>query len=307
MFEVIIDNEPLVLYDSLSFRQNFNAMSSQLTINFNYEPKFNAGSKVILKFNKINLLTGFIDNLEVEYTSNETRGVINCRDNTSDVIDSTMKQITRDAGYSFIGLVQELTGLQVINKTGSALKLLEPVESRLGMGLEDFLNSIAKQLGVFLRADGSGNIIIFKVKPSLIVPVEIKNPNSFRIQNDISDRYNRYTCYAKKDSELTPEVLVAQKTDSEIRKTRFCVFEAERTVAETQELQQLTQTKLNLKKAKGKAIYLNLPLENYIYNIGEYAIFKNQIYFIDEISYNVGITNKNVQIRLVDKDTYVFS
>jgi len=127
------------------------------------------------------------------------------------------------------------------------------------------------------------------------------------LQNDISERYYRYTCYAKKDSEISPDVLVAQVFDNEIRETRLCVFQADRTIAETRELLQLTKTKLNLHRAKGKSVYIKIPLENSLYKIGDYALFQNKVYFIDEINYNITINNKTVDLRLVDKDTYVFS
>jgi len=307
MFEILINNNSVDFFDGFNFKQRFNAITSELTINFDYEPNINTGDMIHLKFNKTYLLTGYIDNKEVEFSAQAIKAVINCRDNTADVIDNTINQISRDRNYSFVGLIKELTGLEVINQSGDPLVLVEPVESALGMNLADFLNSIAKQLGVFLQPDGKGNIVIIKVKSSLATPKEILNPISYRLQNDISERYYRYTCYAKKDSEISPDVLVAQVFDNEIRETRLCVFQADRTIAETRELLQLTKTKLNLHRAKGKSVYIKIPLENSLYKIGDYALFQNKVYFIDEINYNITINNKTVDLRLVDKDTYVFS
>jgi hypothetical protein len=50
---------------------------------------------------------------------------------------------------------------------------------------------------------------------------------------------------------------------------------------------------------------MKLPLGDNIYEIGKLYFWQNKVLFCDEIIYNYDINNKTVDLRLVEKDTYL--
>lgn len=304
MFKILIDNKEFKVYRSFTFKKSFKSITSTLSINVGNVVDLEGGESIQLILNNRSLLKGYIDYYSIKY-GNEIVTNIEARDNTSDIVDSSMRAINRPANYNFLALIKELTGLNAINKTTVNMQIPTVVNSSLGMNLFDFLNKIAKQLGVFLQADGNGNINIVNnsVKTALS---SIDNWDSYTVSNDISRCFNRYTCYTQTENK-NPTIHSGQAVDSSIRDTRFMVFESEFPIKTSKQAKTFAEQKKSLAISNSRYFDVSIPFKedsNLIYEVGSTYLFQKEVVFLDEIQYTINNNEKMINLKLVNGSVY---
>lgn len=304
MFKILINNieQP---YERIKFTEKFNSLSNELNVGFIDEYTFNYNDKIKLMYNNDVLLNGYIDNINISKNSSSIITNIDCRDITGDIIDSTMRVITRKKKYNFITLIKEITGLEVIN-TSNVINFTIPyeVKSSIGQSMADFLQQIAKYFKVFLSCSSDGKILITSLNTNTSNIVKIDDYISYNKSFSIQNLFNRYTCYGQTDIDDN-SLIAGQIVDNNIRNSRFYVFESETTLETTLQARDLSDRRRQLNKASAENINITLPFLNKIIKVNNYATFKNMIYFIDEVVYNVSSSNKTIDIKLVDKNVYL--
>ncbi len=303
MFKVLIDNKEY-FYQSINFTEKFNSLANECNASFMGEYNFNFNNKFVLKNDNVVLLSGFIDSLDINKSGTSISTNISCRDITGDIIDSTMRVISRKKNYNFLTLIKEITSLEVINKSNvTNFSIPYQVKSSVGQSLSDFLNEIAKTFKVFLSCDASGKILISSLNTSASKPYVIKEYISFRKSESVQDLYNRYTCYSQTDFKKN-SLLAGQVSDSSIRNNRFFVFESETTLETTKQAQSLADRRKQLNNASQKYIDIEIPFSE-ILHVNSYVEFEKNIYFLDEITYNISDSKVSLKLKLVDKNVYL--
>lgn len=304
MFKILI-NKKEYSYDSLKFTEKFNSLANQLGVQFAGNYNFSLSDKIILKYENEILLNGFIDEIVVNKTEQNISTSISCRDITSDIIDSKMRIITRKKNYNFLTLLKELTSLEVVNKSNVAnFTIPYPLKSNLGQDFSEFLQDIAKYFKVFLSCSSDGKILITSLNVDKKNIFSIKNYTNYTKTQNITELYNRYTCYSQTKLEAT-EPLRAQITDNTIRNTRFYVFESDSILNSTKEALNLASRQKQLNKAKSQYIDISALFDNKIYHVNSFVEFEKNIYFLNEISYNISSSNKTIDFKLVERDVYL--
>lgn len=304
MFKILI-NKKEYSYDSLKFTEKFNSLANQLGVQFAGNYNFSLSDKIILKYENEILLNGFIDEIVVNKTEQNISTSISCRDITSDIIDSKMRVITRKKNYNFLTLLKELTSLEVVNKSNVAnFTIPYPLKSNLGQDFSEFLQDIAKYFKVFLSCSSDGKILITSLNVDKKNIFSIKNYTNYTKTQNITELYNRYTCYSQTKLAAT-EPLRAQITDNTIRNTRFYVFESDSILNSTKEALNLASRQKQLNKAKSQYIDISALFDNKIYHVNSFVEFEKNIYFLNEISYNISSSNKTIDFKLVERDVYL--
>lgn len=304
MFKILI-NKKEYSYDSLKFTEKFNSLANQLGVQFAGNYNFSLSDKIILKYENEILLNGFIDEIVVNKTEQNISTSISCRDITSDIIDSKMRILTRKKNYNFLTLLKELTSLEVVNKSNVAnFTIPYPLKSNLGQDFSEFLQDIAKYFKVFLSCSSDGKILITSLNVDKKNIFSIKNYTNYTKTQNITELYNRYTCYSQTKLAAT-EPLRAQITDNTIRNTRFYVFESDSILNSTKEALNLASRQKQLNKAKSQYIDISALFDNKIYHVNSFVEFEKNIYFLNEISYNISSSNKTIDFKLVERDVYL--
>lgn len=304
MFKILINNKEID-YIGFRFTEKFNSLSNNLNVSIAGEYFFNTDDRIKLIYNNQILLNGFIDAISISRSGSNSTTDIDCRDITGDIIDSTMRVITRKANYNFLALIEEITSLKVKNTSNvKNFKIPFFVKSSLGENLADFLQKIAKHFKVFMSCGENGEILLNSLNTNLLDFIEINNYIGYNYTNNIQDSYNRYTCYSQTNFENN-SILAGQVINKEVRNTRFYVFDSDVSLSTTQEAKELADRERQLREAKREAISITLPFNDKIIRVNTYAKFNNKIYFIDEISYNYSNTNKDMNIKLINKEVYL--
>lgn len=163
-YEGFTNAEVEITLDTISGQ--FNATST--TLNKKTFP-FKIGQSCIVRVDNEQVITGFIENISVNYDAENHEIHISGRDKTCDVIDSSapeknefqgdlslksiIEKILSNAGFSDIKVIDNVGNLTNFTKS-------EISSAESGQRIFEYLKSIAEKKQVFLTTDGKGNIVI---------------------------------------------------------------------------------------------------------------------------------------------------
>ena len=199
------------------------------------------------------VLTGYVENLKVDYSATRHNIIISGRGRTCDLIDSSLTgvkefnaPISLEAIINKVLLDNGLSEIQVINQAGALdmFRADEIVAAEVGQTVFEFIEKFARKRQVFLGEDGNGNLLLLRagVEDSGTALLNLINGSSNNIISasvsyNETNRFNRYTVHSqlntkglnkkvngkKTSAKYNAEQLTAQTGsayDSEIRTTR---------------------------------------------------------------------------------------
>lgn len=206
--------------------------------------------------NEIAILKGFIEVIEVEYSSDQHTVSCQGRDDTCDLFDSQVDgNIEFKPPVSLETVIREtakrinISSVNIINEAGSIQPFEQGdlVSSRIGQTAFSFIETYARKRQVFITGDGQGNIVLARGSSQQILlgglynqlndPTQRNNIKSSSVKFDDTNRFNLYRCKSQGNpvvlnftGETTPETIVDRSqvvTDPDIRTTRVLTFNAE--------------------------------------------------------------------------------
>lgn len=177
-------------------------------------------------FGDIELITGFIERMTFEYSSNSHQVVISGRDKTADIIDSTivgdidlsgqitLKQVLDRVIDEIFAGVDESKRVNVIDTTDETIftsvgrgvrQILDPfsenekVTAEVGENAFEFMEKYARKRGVLLSSNGRGDLLITRGGDASLSGAIINQVNGVRnniksasISYDLTRRYRNY-------------------------------------------------------------------------------------------------------------------
>lgn len=244
-----------VSIDSVSGSFSFISASDTIT---NFPIKNGDECRVLV--DGISIITGFIELVEIEYDTSSHVVTISGRDNTCDMIDSTLENtITFSANIGLVDIAKKVLAEAGISIDISTTETIEPfgageVESAAyGDGVFGTIERYARKRQVLLTPDGFGNLEFVRAGDvdygvsllnSLDAPQD-NNIKSAKVFRDDTQRFNTYVVKSQDNVSALPlfgEVkasdIVDNKNegiiDSEIRTERKLTILAESASDDTQ-------------------------------------------------------------------------
>lgn len=210
------------------------------------------------------VITGYIEDVKIEYSADSHSITVSGRDIGGDLIDSSIVQKSykqRDFEKLIkLVLVDNGYSIKVINKVGTlTLEPTETIKTEQGDSIFDFLDRYAKKLQVLLKINPSGNLEIVREDSSVVKKFLINNFTqntnilSAKLNLTTVNRFNVIEVYSQDNNRTHTKTSISQKgvaTDSTIRSTRRKVITMD-TASQSKSLTALAKWNINLRRAKG--------------------------------------------------------
>ncbi len=220
------------------------------------------------------VMTGYVDNITIDYDANSHAISIEGRDKTGDIVDSmldgkmefkapvTMEEVIRktldNIGATDVKVINQVKDLKPFSKD-------ELVSGKIGMRAFEFMDKYAAKRQVILTTDGEGNVVIARASEELtniFIKNVISDPfNSIkkaRVAYTDGDRYNEYKFFAQANHAADPDNdedkskstnRTATATDDDIRPSRKFRAIAEGSQKE-KPLEERAKWEANIREAK---------------------------------------------------------
>ncbi len=265
--------------DAIAGQFNFIAVSTE-----DAPLPFKLDDSCSIFINSEKVLTGFIENISVDYDSQSHFISISGRSKTSDIIDSMINALEITAPISLKAIIEKVIShigadISVVDAVGnvelfnSAEDLISP---EVGENAFGFIEKLARKRQVLLTGNGDGNIVI--VNPGTdTAPVGLQNviggnQNNIETGSVSYDSTNRFGKYITK-SQLNMTALnlsgntdnkkiVDQKSspviDEGIRQSRQLVLQAESASSDEQN-QKRAEWEANIRKTRSQVYSTTHP------------------------------------------------
>jgi prophage tail gpP-like protein len=223
------------------------------------------------------VITGFIDKNEIEYDDKSHAIIIQGRDKTADVIDSTLgDDVEFNTPITLVGVIEavlkvaKITDIKVIDEVGDIdlFESSEKISGEIGVGVFELIEGYCRKRQVLLTSNGDGDLVITQgqgvnVGFTLIneaASPELNNIKGARVIYNNTDRFNEYIVKSQgnnsasllsgvpSNSEVTNASGVA--TDSAIRPSRILYQLAEKSSSSDQCATRATW-QANINRARG--------------------------------------------------------
>jgi len=160
------------------------------------------------------LITGFIDAVEIEYSSQSHSISIRGRDKTADIVDSTLgDNVELSTGITLQQTIREILsrakipGIEVFNQVRSlnSLTIAEQMSAEPGTTVFDFIEKYARKFQVLVTTDGRGNVVLTRAEVQFLrftlnntfTDPERNNIKSASIKRDDSNRFRNYFVHSQ--------------------------------------------------------------------------------------------------------------
>lgn len=281
------------------------------------------------------IIKGFVEIVSVDYSAGSHSIIIEGRDKTADIIDSTLFgniEITKGATLEKVikKVLDDLdiTDIEIINNVSGLQPFTNELESgKTGQNAFDFIQTYCRKRQVIVASDGLGNILIQRAGTN-VIPVHLLNQKGGEFNNIISShvsynhtqRFNSVKVKSQGNSsafDVTFQNIAnneASATDSLIRSTRKMVVIAESSSDKTT-VQERATWEVNIRRARSFQYSVsiqdftydktNLWLPNNLVNVlDQYADVEGQ-FLIRAITYaqSLGVGSA-VDMTLTTRDAY---
>lgn len=303
---------------------------------------FNLGDACKVRIDNDLVLTGTIEVINVNYGSTSHSISIQGRDNTGDLIDSTIDVLSDiTPPISLLSVIEKvishiqstITVSQEFTPTDfeAATSLLSPER---GQNSFEFIEKLAREKQVLLTSDADGNVVITRSTAENftagilqnVLNASDNNIKSGSMSYDNTGRYNRYVFASQrnplasnKTSSTTIDDIVTQQgsvVDQEIRKSRQMVLVAETPFSSTEDDARATW-EANIRKARGR-LY-NVVVQghkingamwkiNTLVNINDvFAGISGQM-LLNAITYNFDVAGgSTTSLQFLEKNAYTLT
>jgi len=279
MFEISVNGQIFTNFKTAQLTRTIDEnsgkfqFSSSNVIPANYPVR--AGDSVQILINGQPKLTGFCDTLESSVNQGTDTITVAGRDNTCDLIDSSMP----DSVKSIQGplSLRDLC-VKVISALGAnigVINLVSDIEdfseldffgADAGKNCMTFLTDFARKRQVYLTSDGNGNLIIFRpaeaIQPGTIVNERVNTENnviSSSVRFDHSQRFNKYSARSQDNFGADPNAdyvegvdRKGEEIDDQIRSSRFIEIQPEESMSELETNNRAVE-ELNIRRGRSTA------------------------------------------------------
>jgi len=221
--------------------------------------------KAVVFIDDIKVITGYIENLYIDYDVDNHLITVEGRDKTGDLVDSSIKP-QNYKHRSFVSLVENVlsdngyTNIKVINQVKNLPNIVEPQQSAtVSETIMQFLDKYAKKVQALMITDADGNILITRESPAFSIGSLISdntpstNILGASINLNSTDRFRFNYIESQGDNSTYTKQSVKQtgvSTDKDIRGPRRN-YTIMRPATQEVTLNQLAIWTANLRKAKG--------------------------------------------------------
>lgn len=271
-------------------------------------------------------ITGYIESLDISYSSGSHSINVSGRDIGGDLIDSSIRQksyIQRDF-QKLINLVLVDNGysIKVINKVGTlTLEPTETIKTEQGDSVFDFLDRYAKKLQVLLKINSNGDLEIIREDDQVVKNFLI---NDFTQNNNILsaslnltsvNRFNVIEVYSQDNNKTHTKTGISQKgtaTDSKIRTTRRKIITMD-TASQSKSLKSLAEWNVNLRRAKGSRYSCKVVgfysgdtiwQSNKLVNIIDYAAQVKGNFLIQGVEFSQSLQGSFTTLDIVERGAF---
>lgn len=244
---------------------------------------FKVGSECKILINNVLVLTGVIELMTVEYEDVSHTIELAGRDNTSDLLDSSIDELSDIAEGPTLKSIIE----QVITNIGSSILVVEGTDTIKFNSVNDiaspesgdnaftFVEGLARQRQVLLTSNGEGNVVITQGVADRLAGARIQNiigalDNNVKSSTVSYDNTGRYNLY-KLTGQGNPSALVnagdtdldtivnrgGGTSDTEIRKGRQLVLSAESSFSDDDSFNR-AKWEANIRRARGRLYTVRL-------------------------------------------------
>ena len=222
------------------------------------------GQQARVFIDEILIITGYIEDLDIQYSADSHSITVSGRDIGGDLIDSSIRQKSykqRDF-EKLINLVLADNGysIEVINNVGTlTLEPTETIKTEQNDSVFDFLDRYAKKLQVLLKINANGDLEIIReddeVVKNYLINDFTQNGNILSASLNLTtiNRFNVIEVYSQDNNRTHTKTSISQKgtaTDSQIRTTRRKIITMD-TASQSKSLKALAEWNVNLRRAKG--------------------------------------------------------
>lgn len=288
------------------------------------------------------VLTGSIEIVEVDYTSDSHSISISGRDKTGDLLDSTLDSISDITPPITLKQLIET----IIEKQGLDIEVIDEVSPEPFNKAEDkfspdpgknafsFLETYARKRQVLLESNGDGNIVIIRstgtVSDSVLRMVVGSNTNNViqgNVSYDTTGRFNIYKFVSGLNAlainfsgKIPISSLVSQKgqfIDDDVRKGRQLILVAEGAFSDTQNVDR-AKWEANIRKARGRVYSAkvkgfrgssgSLWNTNTLVSVVDDFAGINATMLINSVTYSLNLENgSTTTLGLVNRNAYSLS
>ncbi len=283
--EIFVNGARYTYWEQASVERSLDSVCGQFSFTTSPTPKsrfpIQPDAEVEIIVDGLTVLTGYVEVIHVDQSSDSSSFSVSGRDNICDLIDSGVPEEVKSFQES-IGL-QEII-LRIISAIGirklSVISLasnITPFSAKeieafeFGGNALDFITSIARKRNVFITSDGNGRLILyyppFGIHGGRLTHNENDRSNnilSLEYKNDRTQLFNVYKCSAQ-DNASANGLQVLSKimgkeppedvkngnifTDSDVRSGRYVEIQAEEAM-NTNELKKRAEEESNIRRAR---------------------------------------------------------
>jgi prophage tail gpP-like protein len=277
-------------------------------------------------------LTGFVESLDISYTSNSHSISVSGRDRTGDLVDSSIisksyktrnlkrliELVLLDNGYSDIRVIQQTFNIDNLEEN-------ERVEAEPSDTIFSFIDRYAKKVQVLLTTNEDGDILLTregqsKISTDLISLRQGQNNNikSASISLNTTNRYRFIEMYSQSANDSFGENSINQSAiaeDQDIRSPRRLRV-VNNVASQTPILQDAARWQSNLRRAKGLSYkctvvnYLTEGDRGETWQINRNIVVKDDKcsldgeFLISSVSFKKSLQGSITELEIVNKGSY---
>ena len=298
---------------------------------------FRGGEKCVIKVDDEKVLTGHIEIINVDGSSEDHTIKIKGRDRTGDILDSKIGSLGDMRPSTTLKAIIE----RVIRHIGSKIEVKQNFVPKayvtaedlaapdIGQDVWDFIQTLARKRQVLLSSDADGNVLITRSKATEIdatlqhlIGNDNNNVLEYAVSYDTTARYRVYRMSTQLNliaivdagSSNNEDIVnqVGQATDKLIREGRQLVLITE-SAGSTPIDRSLWE--LNVRRARGE-IYSatvhgfrnqtgNLWAVNELVQVEDEFAGINSRMLVNSVEFNIDADGKSTTLSLVGKDSYI--
>lgn len=284
------------------------------------------------------VMTGYIETVNVDYSSNNHSIGISGRSKTADIIDSTINTLEIKPPISLRSAI-----LKVISHIGASIDVIDNVGTlkrfnqaedilspEVGQNAFDFIEKLARKRQVLLTTDGDGNIVITRSGTDL-APVALQNViggannniEGASVSYNQTSRYNKYIVASQMNpvalnlsGDASAKTISDQKSDqvidSEIRTSRQLIIQAENASSAGQALDR-AKWEANIRKTRSIVYSTTLPnfseggklwMPNQLTSIKDDFAGIDAEMLVNTVTFSLDTSGASTDLAFVDKNAY---
>lgn len=347
MMQLQVNGQVYDQFTSISITRSMTAFSGNFTLytSGNVYDSFPIpiNSSVIVLINNTPVINGYVERISTTYDTGGHQITISGRDNTADLIDSTLGAVfTFSAPISLEDVTAHvlsylgITGMNITTETDIDLfQVGEIVSAELGETCFQFLQKCASKKQVIITTDGNGGVLYTRSSTTPIASILDLSPTTpatiktASLELDYTKRFNQYILHSQYNtaalsdnpvSDLSPKKathVTASVTDDAIRPSRIYNFISDVSYT-SDKAQQRCIWEANFRRAKSFKYTVTLqgfltPIEKLVWKPNMLVTINDPVnvhqinsqLLTDKITYNQSISGgSTTEIQFVQQDTF---